>query len=64
LTGKELADGQPLRHQNDIVSLALSQSGPTHERLLAILDKNNDLFLMSVHGVMSFKLFSLGELSP
>lgn len=62
-TGKELAEGQPLRHQNDIVSLALSQSGPTHERLLTILDKNSDLFLTSVYGPTTFKVFTLGMLS-
>ncbi len=62
-TGKDLDEaGQPLHHQNDITSLGLSQSGPAHQRLLAILDKNSDLFLTSVHGPTRFKVFSLGKL--
>ena len=60
LTGKEIADSQPFRHQNDIVSLSLSQSGPSHQRLLTILDKNSDLFLTAVYGPTRFGVFALG----
>lgn len=59
-TGKEISE-QPLQHQNDITSVGLSQAGPAHERLLAILDKNDDLFLTPVRGRTSFKTVALGE---
>lgn len=59
LTGKEIEDGQPLVHHNDITSVSLSQAGPTHGRLLALLDKNNDIYISSIHG--SRDLFPLGK---
>ncbi len=66
VTGKELGGeggggGPTVRHQNDIVSIALSKSGPTHERLLALLDRNNDLFLTSIRESTNLKFFTLGK---
>ena len=47
-TGKALGDGRPFVHKQDVVEIALEQTGPAHERKLAIIDKNRDLHLVSV----------------
>ncbi|XP_064639074.1 intraflagellar transport protein 80 homolog isoform X2 [Lineus longissimus] len=47
-TGKTLGDGKPIVHKLDVLEIALDQCGPAHERRLAIIDKNRDLYLTSV----------------
>ena len=47
-TGKPLGDGRPYVHRQEVVEVALEQTGPPHERKLAIIDKNRDLHLVTV----------------
>ncbi|XP_067950090.1 intraflagellar transport protein 80 homolog isoform X2 [Watersipora subatra] len=46
-TGKPLGDGKPITHKHDILQVVLDQAGPAHERKLAIIDKNRNLYLTS-----------------
>ena len=59
MSGKMLGDDQPFTHHNDITTLSLSQAGPASQRLLAFLDKNNDLYISSIQG--KHKAFPLGK---
>ena len=45
-TGKPLGDGRPYTHRQEVVEVALEQTGPSHERKLAVIDKNRDLYLV------------------
>ena len=47
-TGKALRDGRPFTHKLEVVEVALEQTGTPNERKLAIIDKNRDLYLVSV----------------
>ena len=47
--------------QLDIISLALNYAGPTPQRLLALLDKNHDLYLTPTRGGGAKRTISLGE---
>ncbi|XP_041850740.1 intraflagellar transport protein 80 homolog [Melanotaenia boesemani] len=49
LTGKALGDGKPLTHKLEVMEMALDQCGPSIERKVALIDKNRDLYLTSVH---------------
>ncbi|XP_033833163.1 intraflagellar transport protein 80 homolog [Periophthalmus magnuspinnatus] len=49
LTGKAFGDGKPLTHKMEVVDVALDQCGPLNERKIALIDKNRDLYLTSVH---------------
>ncbi|KER26913.1 hypothetical protein T265_13899, partial [Opisthorchis viverrini] len=47
-TAKPIGDGKPIVHSTDVLQIGLDQCGsPLHQRL-AILDRNKDLYLMSV----------------
>ncbi|XP_074657644.1 intraflagellar transport protein 80 homolog [Tubulanus polymorphus] len=48
VTGKTLGDGKPFIHKLEVMDIALDQCGPPHERRLAVIDKNRDLYLTSV----------------
>ena len=45
-TGKPLGDGRPYTHRQEVLEVALEQTGPSHERRLAVIDKNRDLYLV------------------
>ncbi|XP_064394634.1 intraflagellar transport protein 80 homolog [Halichondria panicea] len=62
LTGKELGEGKPLVHKTEVVGVALSQCGPPTERLLALLDKNNDLYITTVRGPLANTTQALGTM--
>ncbi|XP_062068405.1 intraflagellar transport protein 80 homolog isoform X4 [Lepus europaeus] len=47
-TGKPLGDGKLLSHKNEILEIALDQKGLTHDRKIAFIDKNRDLYITSV----------------
>ncbi|KAH8859384.1 Intraflagellar transport protein 80 like [Schistosoma japonicum] len=47
-SGKMLGDGKPITHSNEIIKISLNQLGNSFDRRLILLDKNNDLYLMSV----------------
>lgn len=49
LTGKALGDGKALTHKMEVVDIALDQRGLSNERKIALIDKNRDLYLTSVH---------------
>uniref|UniRef100_A0A3B5LZU8 Intraflagellar transport 80 homolog (Chlamydomonas) n=1 Tax=Xiphophorus couchianus TaxID=32473 RepID=A0A3B5LZU8_9TELE len=49
MTGKPLSDGKPLTHKLEVLEIALDQCGPSTERKIALIDKNRDLHLTSVH---------------
>ncbi|PWA20251.1 hypothetical protein CCH79_00003920 [Gambusia affinis] len=49
MTGKPLSDGKPLTHKLEVLEIALDQCGPSTERKIALIDKNRDLYLTSVH---------------
>lgn len=49
LTGKALGDGKHLTHKLEVAEVALDQCGPSAERKIALVDKNRDLYLTSVH---------------
>ena len=61
LTGKELGEGKPLVHKTEVVGVALSQCGLPTERLLALLDKNNDLYITTVRGPLANTTQALGK---
>lgn len=48
LTGKILGDGKAFSHKGEVLEVALDQCGLPNERKLAIIDKNNDLYLTMV----------------
>ncbi|XP_045601736.1 intraflagellar transport protein 80 homolog [Procambarus clarkii] len=50
-TGKALNDGKPWSHKLEIMELALDQVGTAHERRMAIVDRNRDLFLVTLQRV-------------
>ena len=47
--------------QLDVISLALNHAGPTSQRLLALLDKNHDLYLTPARGGGAKRTISLGK---
>ncbi|GAA50697.1 intraflagellar transport protein 80 homolog [Clonorchis sinensis] len=47
-SGKPIGDGKPIVHSNDVVQIGLDQCGPPLHQRLVILDRNKDLYLMSV----------------
>ena len=47
-TGKALNDGKPFMHRQEVIEVALDQTGLPNERKLAIIDKNRDLYLTNV----------------
>ena len=47
--------------QLDVISLALNHAGPTSHRLLALLDKNHDLYLTPARGGGAKRTISLGK---
>ena len=47
-TGKALNDGKPFMHRQEVIEVALDQTGIPNERKLAIIDKNRDLYLTNV----------------
>ncbi|CAH1781800.1 unnamed protein product [Owenia fusiformis] len=47
-TGKSMGDGKPLSHKLEVMEVELDQCGPANERRLAIVDRNRDLYLVSV----------------
>ncbi|KAA0193464.1 Intraflagellar transport protein 80 [Fasciolopsis buskii] len=46
--GKPLGDGKPIVHSAEIVKIGLDQCGQPLDRRLALLDRNKDLYLMSI----------------
>jgi len=50
-SGKPLGDGKPFQHKNEILQIALDQEGSPNERRLAFIDKNYDLFILSVRQI-------------
>ena len=47
-TGKPLRDGKPFVQKQEVLEIALEQTGTPNERKLAIIDKNRDLYLVGV----------------
>ncbi|KAB5535534.1 hypothetical protein PHYPO_G00118800 [Pangasianodon hypophthalmus] len=47
-TGKPIGDGKPLTHKMEVMEIALDQCGASKDRKIALIDKNNDLYLTSV----------------
>ncbi|MCJ8744856.1 hypothetical protein PDJAM_G00123440 [Pangasius djambal] len=47
-TGKPIGDGKPLSHKMEVMEIALDQCGASKDRKIALIDKNNDLYLTSV----------------
>ncbi|KAK3513485.1 hypothetical protein QTP70_015507, partial [Hemibagrus guttatus] len=47
-TGKPIGDGKPLTHKMEVMVIALDQCGASNDRKIALIDKNNDLYLTSV----------------
>nr|CAH8839961.1 unnamed protein product [Trichobilharzia regenti] len=47
-SGKALGDGKPIVHSNEILKISLNQLGNSFDRRLAVLDKNKDLYQMSI----------------
>ncbi|XP_053567774.1 intraflagellar transport protein 80 homolog [Bombina bombina] len=48
VSGKPLGDVKPLKHEIDIMEIALDQGGPANERKIAFIDKNRDLYITPV----------------
>ncbi|XP_053544626.1 intraflagellar transport protein 80 homolog isoform X3 [Ictalurus punctatus] len=46
-TGKPIGDGKPLTHKMEVMEIALDQCGASNDRKIALIDKNNDLYLTS-----------------
>ena len=61
VSGKELGDGHPLHHNLDVLAVSLSHAGPSSQRLLALVDKNHDLYITSVRGPQANKIISIGS---
>jgi hypothetical protein len=53
-SGKPLAD--PLKHDTEIVEIALNQSGLAGDRRVTFVDRNRDLYIAQVHRPGNFKL--------
>ncbi|KAF5404668.1 Intraflagellar transport protein 80 [Paragonimus heterotremus] len=47
-TGKPIGDGKPIVHTIEVLQIGLDQCGPPLDRRMALLDRNKDLYLMSV----------------
>ncbi|XP_063603960.1 intraflagellar transport protein 80 homolog [Penaeus indicus] len=50
-TGKALNDGKPWTHKTEIIEVALDKVGTAHERRMAVVDRNRDLFLVNIQRV-------------
>lgn len=50
-TGKALNDGKPWTHKTEIMEVALDKVGTAHERRMAVVDRNRDLFLVNIQRV-------------
>ena len=61
-TGKPLGDGKPFIHKQEVVEIALEQTGPPNERKLAIIDKNRDLYLVMVRKFSNNSSKGVGKL--
>ena len=61
MSGRELGDGQVFQHKNEIDWICLSQCGNQQQRLLAIMDKNHDLYITLIRD--RSKPVLLGQLS-
>ncbi|KAK7882659.1 hypothetical protein WMY93_028833 [Mugilogobius chulae] len=62
LTGKAFGDGKPLTHKMEVIDVALDQCGPLNERKIALIDKNRDLYLTSVHHGRQPKICKIGSM--
>ena len=47
-SGKPLNDGKPFTHRQEVLEVALNQTGLPNERKLAFIDRNHDLYLTNV----------------
>ncbi|CAJ1021859.1 WD domain, G-beta repeat, putative [Leishmania lindenbergi] len=54
----KLFDDASVAHHLDIVSVHLSQSGSLHDRKIAFIDRNNDLYFGPVHTKLGFHKLS------
>lgn len=52
-SGKEINPNEPFKHSVEIARLQLAQSGPSHCRLLAFVDRNSDLYVLMPNSVKS-----------
>ncbi|XP_068216977.1 intraflagellar transport protein 80 homolog [Palaemon carinicauda] len=52
-TGKAMNDGKPWSHKLEIVEVAIDKVGSSHERRMAVVDRNRDLFLVNLQRVGS-----------
>lgn len=61
-SGGEGSSVPPLHHSTGVVELALNQSGPASDRLLAFVDRNRDLYIATVvlRGTINRKIEKLG----
>ncbi|XP_046852298.1 intraflagellar transport protein 80 homolog [Xenia sp. Carnegie-2017] len=48
VSGKLMGDGKPIEHSHEIVQIEVNQCGSISSRQLAIIDKNRDLFIITV----------------
>ncbi|CAN7997549.1 unnamed protein product [Ixodes pacificus] len=59
-TGKPAGDGKPYVHKLEVTEVGIDQCGPSIQRKLAVLDKNKDLYLVSLRNEKNVDSVKLG----
>ncbi|KAK8779293.1 hypothetical protein V5799_019367 [Amblyomma americanum] len=59
-TGKPAGDGKPYTHKIEVTQVGIDQCGPSIHRRLAIIDKNKDLYLISLREGKTLQSIKLG----
>ena len=47
MSGQSLSD--PIKHELEVVEIAMNQTGMTTDRKLILIDRNRDMFMCQIH---------------
>lgn len=61
-TGKPIGDGKPYTHKLEVTEVGVDQCGSSIHRKFAVLDKNKDLYLVSIHDGKNTRNVKLGAM--
>ncbi|XP_050045918.2 intraflagellar transport protein 80 homolog isoform X1 [Dermacentor andersoni] len=62
-TGKPAGDGKPYTHKIEVTQVGIDQCAPSIHRRLAIIDKNKDLYLVSLRDGKTLQSIKLGVMT-
>ncbi|XP_075535899.1 intraflagellar transport protein Oseg5 isoform X2 [Dermacentor variabilis] len=62
-TGKPAGDGKPYTHKIEVTQVGIDQCAPLIHRRLAIIDKNKDLYLVSLRDGKTLQSIKLGVMT-